>query len=247
MQPLPAIDALRAKIRLIEAGEKRAAGSLPFGVPEMDSRLGGGLAMGALHEVAGGGNGAVHAAAAAWFAAGIAARSGGTVLWCVSRQDLFAAALEQAGLPPDRVIHVETGNEKNVLACFEEGLRHNGLTAVVAEIRRLSLTHSRRLQLAAENGGAIGIAIRRWRQAGAADFGQATAAATRWRVTALPQVPSRIPGLARARWRAELIRCRGGESADFELEACDAQGRVHIPAGLAHGQAGANLSRRAAG
>lgn len=173
VQPLPAIDVLRAKIRLIEAGEKRAAGVLPFGVPEIDARLpGGGLAAGALHEVAGGGNGAVHAAAASLFAAGIAARSGVPVLWCVARQDLFAPALAQAGLPPERIVYVEAGNEEGVLACFEEGLRHNGLSAVVAEVTRLSLTHSRRLQLAAESAGTIGIAIRRWRrQADAVDFG----------------------------------------------------------------------------
>ena len=54
---------------------------------------GGGLALGALHEVAGGGNGAIDGAAAALFAAGIAARTKGKVLWCVTRQDLFAPAL----------------------------------------------------------------------------------------------------------------------------------------------------------
>jgi protein ImuA len=122
----------------------------------------GGLALGALHEVAGGGNGAIDGAAAALFAAGIAARARGQVLWCVTRQDLFAPAIAQAGLPPDRVVYVEAGDEPSVLACFEEGLRHGGLGAVVAEVARLSMTASRRLQLAAEGSGTIGIAIRRW-------------------------------------------------------------------------------------
>jgi protein ImuA len=245
VQPLPAIESLRAKIRLIEAGEKRASGVLPFGLLEIDSRLpGGGLAVGALHEVAGGGNGAVHAAAASLFAAGIAARSGGPVLWCVTRQDLFASALVQAGLPPERIVYVEAANEEGGLACFEEGLRHNGLSAVVAEVTRLSLTHSRRLQLAAESAGTIGIAIRRWRrQADAVDFGQATASATRWRITALPQPPSPIPGLDRARWQVELIRCRGGGSADFELEGSDEQGYLHVPADVADRQVGTNARR----
>ena len=89
---------------------------------------------------------------------------------------MFAPALAQAGLVPDRVIYVEAGDEKAVLACFEEGLRHGGLAAVVAEVALLSMTASRRLQLAAESSGAIGIAIRRWRrQTEAADFGQPTA------------------------------------------------------------------------
>jgi hypothetical protein len=78
------------------------------------------LAFGGLHEVAGGGNGAVDGAAAALFAAGIAARTAGNVLGCVTRPDLFAPALEQAGLLPGKVICVEAGDEKSVLACFEE-------------------------------------------------------------------------------------------------------------------------------
>lgn len=41
---------------------------------------------------------------------------------------------------------------KSDLACFEEGLR-GGFGAVVAEIARLSMTASRRLQLAAESSG----------------------------------------------------------------------------------------------
>src|SRR6185503_8464840 len=104
-------------------------------------------------------------------------------------------------------------------ACFEEGLRHGGLGAVVAEVARLSMTASRRLQLAAEGSGTIVIAIRRWRrQADAADFGQPTASATRWRVSALPSAPLPVPGVGRARWLVELIRSRAGECADFELE-----------------------------
>jgi len=124
--------------------------------------------------------GAVDGAAAAMFAAGIVARLPGRVLWCVTRPDLFAPAIDQAGHHPDRVIYVEAGDEKAVLACFEEGLRHGGLAGVVAELARLSMTVSRRLQLAAEASGTIGIAVRRWRRATeAADFGEPTAATTR--------------------------------------------------------------------
>lgn len=136
------------------------------------------------------------------------------MLWCISRPDLIAPALAQAGLTPNRVIYVEAHDEKGVLACFEEGLRHGGLGAVVGEVAKLSMTASRRLQLAAETGGTIGIAIRRWRrQTEASDFGQPTASVTRWRVSALPSSPLPVPGVGRARWLVELIRCRAGESA----------------------------------
>ena len=244
----PSIESLRARIRQIETRDQSGPSVLPFGVPEIDSRLpGGGLALAALHEVAGGGNGAVDGAAAALFAAGIAARTQGQILWCIIRQDLFAPALAQAGLPPDRVLYVEVGDETSVLACFEEGLRHGGLGAVIAEVARLSMTASRRLQLAAEKSGTLGIAVRRWRrQAEAADFGQPTASVTRWRVTALPSTVLPVPGVGRARWHVELLRCRAGESADFEVEACDAQGRLAVPADLAHGPAQAKAGRRRA-
>lgn len=79
------------------------------------------MARGTLHEVAGGGNGAIDGAAAALFAAGIAARTKGKVLWCITRPDLFAPALAQAGLMPDRVIYVEAGDDKSVLACMRKG------------------------------------------------------------------------------------------------------------------------------
>jgi len=38
----------------------------------------------------------------------------------VTRQDLFAPAIASARLAPDRVIYVEAGDKKSVLACFEE-------------------------------------------------------------------------------------------------------------------------------
>jgi protein ImuA len=225
-----ALAELRERIEKLEGRPASKRDVLPFGVEPMDNHLpGGGLALGALHEVAGGGNGAIDGAAAALFVAGIVARTKGKVLWCVTRQDLFAPAIAAVGLAPGRVIYVEGGDEQAVLDCFEEGLRHGGLGAIVAEVARLSMTASRRLQLAAESSGTIGIAIRRWRRhSEAADFGQPTAAVTRWRVSVLPSRPLPVPGVGRARWHVELIRCRAGEAADFEVEACDAKGRLAV-------------------
>ena len=232
----------------LEGGRVCAREVLPFGINTLDGRLpGGGLAFGCLHEVAGGGNGAVDGAAAACFVAGIAARTRGRVLWCVARQDLFAPGLEQSGLAPDRVIHVEAGDDKSVLACMEEGLRHGGLGAVVGDIARLPMTASRRLHLAARESGIISIALRRWRrQIEAGDFGQPTAAMTRWRVSALPSAPLPVPGVGRARWLVELIRARAGESLDIELEACDGSGHLGLPADMADRPAAAEGFRRSA-
>jgi protein ImuA len=237
VRPPSTLESLRVQVRQIEGQHRRATTALPFGVAAVDAWLpGGGLPCGALHEVAGGGNGAIDGAAAALFTAGIAARSWGKVLWCLTRPDLFAPALSKAGLKSDRVIYLEGGDEKTVLACFEEGLRHGGLGAVVAEVARLPMAASRRLQLAAEGSGTIGIALHRWhRQTEGSDFGQPTAAITRWRVSVLPSTPLPVPGVGRPRWLVELIRCRAGESADFQLEACDDTGHLRLPADLVHG------------
>lgn len=74
----PAIAELRARIARLEGDGARPHEVLPFGIAPLDRKLpGGGLALGCLHEVAGGGNGAVDGAAAACFTAGIAARTTG--------------------------------------------------------------------------------------------------------------------------------------------------------------------------
>jgi len=41
------------------------------------------------------------------------------------------------------------------------------------------------------------------------------------------------PRFANLTRRLELIRCRGGEAQNFEVEACDANGRLALP--TAHG------------
>jgi protein ImuA len=129
----PVLTELRERVQRREQGAVRHRSVLPFGIDTIDRDLpNGGLALGALHEVAGGGHGAIDGAAAALFTAGIAAHTRGQVLWCVARQALFAPAIAQAGLLPDRVIYLDASDERSVLACFEEGLRHGELGAVVA-------------------------------------------------------------------------------------------------------------------
>lgn len=219
---------LRERIAHLESGSVRTGVVLPFGVGEIDAHLPvGGLAYGALHEFAGGGMGALDGAAAALFAAGIAARSKGKVLWCLTRPDLFAPALSQAGLHPDRVIYCEGDKDEDVLASMEEGLSFGGFGAVVGELVRLPMTASRRLHLAAERTGSMGLIVRRWRrQNEASHYGSPTASTTRWRISVLPSETLPVAGVGRARWLAELIRVKAGECAEFEIGACDAKGRI---------------------
>ena len=219
---------------------------LAFSAPAIDAALGGGLTLGALHEVAGRGSDTEHGAAAALFAAGLLARRPGPVLWALERADLFAPALAGAGLAPDRVIYAEAGRPAAVLQVMEEALRHGGLAGVVGELSgRLTLTASRRLHLAAEKTGTLAVTLRRSPRHDDPELAQPCAAATRWRVSALPSSPG--PGLTRALWRLDLIRRRGGEPASWIVEACDAAGDLGVVSDLGHGPAAAEPVRRAAG
>lgn len=231
------ISDLRERISLMEGISARKAGCLAFGVPEIDAVLpGGGLAYGALHEFASGGTGTVDGAAAALCAAGIAARTKGPIVWCLTRPDLFFPALAQVGLHPDRVIFVESHREDDVLANMEEGLSFGGLGAVVGELVRLPMVSSRRLQLAAERTGTMALAVRRWRrQTEANDYGQPTASTTRWRVSVMPSEQLPVPGVGRARWLLELMRVKAGECAEFCVGACDGEGRLDLSPGFADG------------
>ena len=169
------------------------------------------------------------------------------MLWVLRAPDLFAPGLAAAGLHPDKLIYAETGSETSVLPVTEEGLRHKGLAGVVAEAARLTLVASRRLQLAAEASGVAALVIRHWPGQGGPEL-SGTVAATRWRLTALASAPlGGVPGLGAPRWQVELLRCRGGTSAEWILEACDETGRLRLVSDLAHRSAAPGHRRTAVG
>jgi protein ImuA len=240
---------LRQQIARMERPALRRLASIPLG-PAIDAHLpAGGLALGALHEVAGGGADSEDGAAAALFAAGVLARTDGPVIWALIRPDLFPPALDAVGLHPDRVIFAQAGKPGAALMVMEEALREPDLGGVVGEIEgSLGLTASRRLQLAAEASGTIGLALRRSRRHDDPAFDAPSAALTRWRITTLPSDPPLphapdVPGLGRARWRLELRRARGAAAHTWIVEACDAQGRLGLPADLEHGSDQAQPAR----
>ncbi|MDQ3144135.1 MAG: protein ImuA [Pseudomonadota bacterium] len=252
LSPPPAsyLDAVRAEVRAIETSVRSGeCGSLPFGIAAMDQRLaGGGLATAALHEATGSSPSLNDDAAATLFAAGIASRASGTsdkILWVVTRHDLFAPALAQAGLAPRRLIYAECRRDDEALAVMEEGLRGGGLAAVVGEIGRATMTATRRLQLAAEDNATMALMVRRWRRSGEDPFVMPSAAATRWRIGCLSSQELPTNGIARPRWHMELARQRGGQPHQWIMEGTDEAGRLALPAEPAHRPASAD--RRAFG
>lgn len=82
------------------------------------------------------------------------------------------------------MIYCEILNDRDLLPAMDEGLRCKGLAGVVGEVRKLSRTASRRLQLCAGETGVTALLIRRWRNLNEKSFSEEpSAAATRWRVT----------------------------------------------------------------
>jgi protein ImuA len=230
--------ALREQVRGIErsgsAGDGRPC--LPFGIREVDERLaGGGLAWG-LHEAAPATCAPSDEAAATLFLAALAARfaiargAGGQVLWALTRRDLFAPGLAQAGLTPDRLLYAECRNDEEVLAVMEESVRHGSLAAMVGEVGRLPMASARRLQLAAEEGGGAALMLRRWRKVGSDPLEALSPALTRWRIGCARSAALPHEGIGRARWQVALARQRGGPPHSWILEAPDAEARLALAA-----------------
>ena len=234
---------LRERVRRIERPATAAHGVVSFGVTAIDRALpDGGLARGALHEIVGAGGDEEDGALAAAFAAGCAAQlaavgGGGLVLWCLAQSDLYGPGLAELRLDPARLVLVRAPRNADILWAMEEGLRTAGLAAVVGEVGALSAVASRRLQLAAERSGATAFVLRRWRNGdeAACQRNLPNAAASRWRISALPSPPTRLaapfpppprggrgllyePGIGHPRWRVELLRCRGAAPGCWEVE-----------------------------
>ncbi|WP_267382187.1 MULTISPECIES: protein ImuA [unclassified Sphingomonas] len=230
---LPSVAELRARIAATAVSTRPG---LPFGITDLDRHLaGGGLATDGVHEIAGASPGLSDDAAATLFVAGLAARfaskrDDGQVLWALTRFDLYAPGLEQAGLPANMLLFAQGRDDAEVLALAEDGLREGALAVVVAEVKRANMVATRRLQLAASEGGVPVVILRRWRRAASCPLSEPSAAVTRWRIGSVPSARLGLPGVGRAGWQVELVRQRGGEPFSLLLEACDGEGRLALPA-----------------
>ena len=244
----PDLVALRRRIAALErrpvalegaADGSRAGPPWPLGVGALDGALPeGGLAPDGLHEAAGA-SAADGPAAAAFLVALLArhVRAGerGPVLVCQSRSGaarfgrLHGPGWRDLGLEPADLLILRARREKDVPWAMEEGLRCGALTAVLAEAEGIPFVASRRLALAGAEGATPALLLRH------DALGPASAALTRWRVTALPgradPFDEGAPGLPR--WRLALVRARGGRPATCEVEWNRETGDFRVAAALA--------------
>ena len=192
---------------LIARGEEpRPAGpAIPL-APAIDAGLpGGGLARGAVHVLL-----AADRGAAAAFAALILARAGTPAVWIEPDPDPYPAGLAEFGLHPAALIVVRAEGA-DALWAAEESLRAPAVAGVLAALPRLDLATGRRLHLAAEAGGTLGLILRP-----DTPDPPPSAARTRWRITGLP-TPGPAHRLGPPRWRLELLRARGAPPGAWDV------------------------------
>ena len=222
---------LRQRIRGLERLEAASARAvLRFGLGSLDEALPwGGLPCGALHEV----GSTLGDAAAFGFAAALLGRLEGLVLWCRRGRGgqetgaPYGPGLARFGLGPERLLLVQVATPAELFWAMEEGLRSGRLAAVVGEGVTPDLTASRRLQLAAEEGGVLALLL-----PPPVATPPPSVALTRWRVAARPS-EAQAGGIGRPAWQVSLWRCRGGSPRDWSLE-WDAEAlRFHLAAVLA--------------
>lgn len=147
--------------------------------------------------------------------------TGGVSLWIGTSPMVFAPSLKYFGVEPDKIIFIRVQKEKDVWWCMEEALKCEGLVAVIGEIKELSFTASRRFQLAVEQSGVTGFAIRN-------NSGKpgTNACLTRWQITSLPSIAGhQIPGVGFPRWNVELLKVRNGKPGSWHIEYIDGQFR----------------------
>lgn len=245
------IDQLRQRLQALEkpAGLDGAPGCLPLGIASIDEALSGGLARGALHEIAAASE--AHLAAASGFALGLsclswpgnrarpkAGHDGNHILWVA--EDM---ALSESGAPcglgldaflaPERLLTVAVAHRRDLLWAMEEALRCRAIAAAIGELRHgdIDAVATRRLSLAVAENGTLALLLR------AQPARDASTATTRWIVGAAPSSPSadgkgerKSDGPGPPRFAVQLIRNRRGPLGSWILEWSDSDaGFVLVP------------------
>lgn len=173
-------------------------------------------------------------------------------LWVIvdGQQTLHAPGLVPLSLDLGRVVLVRPNRFSDVLWSVEQALRTRGVGAVVCEVDQLSPAAFRRLQLAAETGGTLGVLLRPERVRDQPSWAEYRFLVRPVATTPKPQTSDVMPqikppdGQPRRRLLVELLRARGQFTArSVMVELDDANGCLCVAAELAC----ATTATRAAG
>jgi len=236
MQPVraDALIRLRHQVAQIETSPPELAGaeaSVPLGIAAIDTVLGGGLALAAMHELAPALP--IHAGATQGFAIALAALRRGSVLWVETdfgRMETgapYGPGLALNGLALNRLVLLTVPRAIDVLWAMEEALRSRAVATVVGEVpddRTLDEgTATRRLSLTAREHDGFGLLLR------SRPSPAASATATRWQVAAAPGAQDQYGGLGRTTFALSLTKNRRGACGRW-LITWDHHARVFRPA-----------------
>lgn len=139
---------------------------------------------------------------------------GAPAIWIGPAQTIFPPSLKAFGIAPDKIIFIHLQKEKEILWATEEALKCEGLAAVVVQLKELSFTGSRRLQLAVEKSKVTGFVLRHRPRSL-----NITACHTRWKITSLPtSINNALPGIGFPRWHVALLKARNGRPNHWKVE-----------------------------
>jgi protein ImuA len=240
-----ALRGLRRTVAEIEGSDVSLdeSGTLAFGIVPIDAALGGGLAFGNLHEVAP--SAPLHLGAAAGFALMLATRAGESkdTLWIQpdfaghEAGSPYGPGLALLGLPLGNFLILRVARPADALWAMEEALKSRALATVIAELTEdgaaADLTATRRLTLAARDGGGIGLLLRHRISP------EPSAAATRWDIAAAPSRPDAFGGLGHTAFTLSLVKNRRGPTGRWTI-AWDHHERAFSPLSLGLAQAAAS-------
>jgi protein ImuA len=131
----------------------------------------------------------------------------------------YPPAARKFGLDPQRTVIVRPKSVGDALLAVAQALRCAAIGTAIGEFERLTDRDSRRLQLAAEAGGTVGVLLRPMSALNTPSFAS---------VRLLLSPGTSVPGLSgRRRIKVEVLRCRGGgEGKAIHVEVDDATGHV---------------------
>jgi len=220
------LDNLRQRIEASPYGSRQSGRRQALGIDALDQFLpANGLPAGALVELLSGADGV-----GVWTLCvmmGVHACGDKRALMIVDQDRCFyPPAAVKLGLDLGRTIVVRPPTRLAGYTAMEQGLRCAAIGAVIGRCKQLSFADCRRLQLAAEAGGGIGLVLRHEQARAAPSF-----AALRLRVTPVASV------LGRQQVRVEPLHWRATLAHAVVLEIDDETGHVRISTEVAAAKA----------
>jgi protein ImuA len=273
MTPIPVLDsspeeivqALRQQVRRLEGARQTAdSATTSSGCEALDRLLPeGGFPRGTLVEWISAASSGCGTGTLAMIAAREAAAEGGAVVVMDRARQFYPPAAAALGVDLQHVIVIRARSEQDEIWALDQALRCAGVAAVWAPLERIDLRSFRRLQLAAESSGVLGLLLRPARVLGQPSWSHVQLLVTpkgsgvqnsilpdKQPLIGVNPLPAKLNSVrltpATWRWRVEVVRCRNAAGGAVEVDMDEVTGAVrevsdrhathplHLAAQLAH-------------